>query len=64
MNQEIIFLHQPEYVVFKDFKLSEEELKELDWLAELLSDPDRNFEKLRQIWEKEPKFRILRWGLN
>ncbi len=64
MNQEIIFLHQPEYVVFKDFNLSEEELKELDCLAELLSDPDRNFEKLRQIWEKEPKFRILRGGLN
>lgn len=64
MNQEIIFLHQPEYVVFKDFKLSEEEYMELDRLAELLSAPEENFEKLREIWEKEQKFRILRGGMN
>ena len=64
MNEEIIFLHQPEYVVFKDFKLSEEELYELDKLAELMLEPDKNFPALCQIWENQTKFRILRGGLN
>ena len=64
MNEEIIFLHQPEYVVFKDFKLSEEELDELDKLAELMLEPDKNFPALCQIWENQTKFRILRGGLN
>lgn len=64
MNQEIIFLHQPEYVVEKNFCLSEKELEELDRLAGLLLDPDGNFEKLTHIWETEPKFRILRGALN
>lgn len=64
MNNEIIFLHQPEYLVFKDFKLSEDELKELDSLAELLLEPDKNFDAIRNVWERETKFRILRGGMN
>ncbi len=64
MNHEIIFLHQPAYIADKAFELSEEELLEIDALAELMLDPDGNFEKLKQIWDTEQKFRILRGGLN
>ena len=64
MNQEIIFLHQPAYIASKNFELSEEELKELDGLAGLLLEPNENFEKLREIWETESKFRILSGALN
>jgi len=39
--------------------LSEEELCELDELAELLLDPDKNFEKLCSVWETKRKFRVL-----
>lgn len=64
MNHEIIFLHQPEYIVEKNFALSEEEFEELDKLAEQLLEPNKNFERLVQIWETEQKFRILRGALN
>lgn len=64
MNNEIIFLHQPEYIVEKNFALSEEEFEELDKLAEQLLEPNKNFERLVQIWETEQKFRILRGALN
>ena len=64
MNNEIIFLHQPQYIADKGFALSEQEYKELDALAELLLDPDGNFNELRNIWENEPKFRMLRGALN
>lgn len=64
MNNEIIFLHQPEYIVKKNFSLSEEEYAELDRLAVLLLNPNENFEKLTHIWETEQKFRILRGALN
>lgn len=64
MNHEIIFLHQPAYLVDKGFAATEDELKEIDRLAELMLDPDANFERLKEIWETEPKFRMLRGGLN
>ena len=64
MNHEIIFLHQPESIVEKNFALSEEEFEELDKLAEQLLEPNKNFERLVQIWETEQKFRILRGALN
>lgn len=64
MNHEIIFPHQPAYVLDKGFDLSEGELQELDALAELLLDPDAHFDALNKVWETEPKFRILKGGLN
>lgn len=64
MNDEIIFLHLPKYIVDKNFELSEEEYAELDNLAKLMLDPDKNFEELLQIWNNEPKFRIMTGGLN
>ena len=64
MNDEIIFLHLPKYIQDKDFTLSEEEYKELDNLAELLLNPDENFDKLLEIWNNKTKFRIMSGALN
>ena len=64
MNNEIIFLHTPKYIQYKNFELSEEEYKELDELARLMINPDENFDKLLEIWKKEDKYRIMSGGLN
>lgn len=64
MNEEGIFLHMPKYIVDKDFNLSEEEYKELDYLATLLLDVDRNFLNIQSIWHKELKYRIRKGALN
>lgn len=64
MNDEIIFLHLPKYIQDKNFELSEEEYIELDKLAELLLEPDKNFDKILDIWNNEPKFRIMSGALN
>lgn len=64
MNDEIIFLHLPKYIQDKKFELSEEEYVELDNLAELLLDPDKYFDKILNIWNTEPKFRIMSGALN
>lgn len=64
MNDEIIFLHLPKYIQDKDFILSEEEYKELDNLAELLLNPDENFDKLLEIWNTTIKFRVMSGALN
>lgn len=64
MNDEIIFDFVPRYVLEKNFELNEEELKELDELAELMLSPDDNFEKLCNIWETNLKYRVMSGGLN
>lgn len=64
MNHEIVFLHQPAYVSDKKFELSDEELREIDQLAELMLESDKNFSLLLEIWNQNDKFRILRGGLN
>lgn len=64
MNDEIIFLHMPQYIQDKNFELLEEEYQELDNLAKWMLEPDENFEKLQQIWENTPKFRIMTGALN
>lgn len=64
MNDEIIFLHLPKYIQDKKFELTEEEYKELDKLAILMLEPDENFDKLLQIWNNEPKYRIMSGALN
>lgn len=64
MNNEIIYLHRPEMVGLANFQnLSEGELKEIDNLALLMQKPDDNFDKLREIWETNKKFRLLKGGL-
>ena len=64
MNDEIIFLHLPKYILDKDLNLTEDELKELDDLATLMLEPDINFFKLREIWNNNMKYRIMSGGLN
>src|SRR5699024_10730279 len=64
MNDEIIFLHLPKYIQDKNFELTEEEYKELDKLAALMLDPDENCDELLQIWNNEPKYRIMSGALN
>ena len=48
----------------KNFELDEEEYQELDKLATLLLDPNKNFKKLQNLWNKEVKFRIRKGALN
>lgn len=40
-------------------RLTEEELRELDLLAEWMAEPDRYFDELCTFWEQNRKFRIL-----
>lgn len=63
MNNEILYQHGPAYLVNRMDKLTEEEFKELDDLAEFLQKPDDNFDKLKEIWETNKTFRILTGGL-
>lgn len=64
MNHEIIFLHIPKYIRDKNFELSEEEYQELDKLAILMLEPDKNFDELMKVWNHELKFRIMSGALN
>lgn len=64
MNDEIIFLHLPKYILDKNFELSEDEYKELDELATLMLNVDSNFEKLLEVWNSKAKFRIMPGALN
>jgi len=59
MNNEISYEFQPSYIDKKFDKLTEEDFKEIDELATLLLDPDKNFYKLLNIWNTKRKFRIL-----
>lgn len=64
MNNEIIFLHIPKYIKDKDFELSEEEFMELDKLANLMLEPNKNFDEILRLWNTETKFRIMSGALN
>lgn len=64
MNDEIIFLHLPKYILDKNFDLSEEEYKELDQLAKLMLEPDNNFDELLNIWNTNFKYRVMSGALN
>ncbi|MDO8621544.1 MAG: transglutaminase-like domain-containing protein [Candidatus Levybacteria bacterium] len=60
MNNEIIYLHHPKLVMLGEFeKLSEDQLQEIDHLAELMQKPDDNFDELGKIWNTEKKYRML-----
>ena len=59
MNNEITYSFLPSYLDGKLDKLCEEELKELDQLAEWMKEPDVYFDELRMLWEQKRKFRIL-----
>lgn len=66
MNNEIIYIYGPEcgYGDEKKFEsLTEKELKEVDDLAVLMKNPDKNFDELKKIWETKKGFRLLSGGL-
>lgn len=59
MNDEISYEFQPCYVDGRFDKLTESDFAELDGLALLMLDPDRNFDALKHIWDTNRRFRIL-----
>ena len=64
MNSEITYIHVPEIATYEKFgKLSEKELKEIDNLALLMQNPEKNFDKLQQLWNTSKQFRLLKGGL-
>lgn len=64
MNNEIIYLHGPEMVKMRSFpKLTQKQLEAIDELAELMLDPDANFDRLKHIWETKKESRLLSGAL-
>lgn len=64
MNEENIYLHIPKFIRWHEFpKLHEDQLKEIDKLAKLMTDPDSNLEKLTNIYETRKEFRLVSGGL-
>lgn len=59
MNNEIFYSYQPLYFRGGIHTLSESELHELDRLAELLSEPDKNMEQIEYLWTTNEKFSVL-----
>ena len=59
MNNEILYDQMPSYISFKFDKLSEKDFEEIDELAKLMLESDKNFDKLVKIWNTKKKFRIL-----
>ncbi len=59
MNNEILYLQQPMYISNKFDKLTEKDFEEIDELAKLMLEPDKNFNELVKIWNTNKKFRIL-----
>lgn len=59
MNNEIFYSYQPLYLRGGVHTLSESELCELDDLAELLTDPDKNMEQLEHLYETNEKLSVL-----
>lgn len=62
MNNEIIYSHYPKYLRDKNFQLDTHDFVELDELAKLMLEPDKNFDLLYKIWNSEAKFRIMTGG--
>ncbi len=64
MNDENIYLHIPAPVRLHEFpKLTEEQLNEIDNLAELMLDPDAHFDELQEIFDTKKEWRLFSGGL-
>lgn len=64
MNNEINYVFTPEFIHDIHWaRLRDEELKEIDALAEVMLEPDKNFAKLLDIWNMNRKFRIMKGPL-
>jgi|TARA_B100001964_G_scaffold243241_1_gene320550 hypothetical protein len=59
MNYETFYNQLPSYIHFKFDKLTEKDFEEIDELAKLMLDPDKNFDEILKIWDTKKKFRIL-----
>ncbi|MFG6356350.1 MAG: transglutaminase-like domain-containing protein [Acetatifactor sp.] len=59
LNNEIFYSYQPLYLREGIQALGEEELRELDCLAELLAEPDKNMKKIEHLWAANEKFSVL-----
>lgn len=59
LNNEIFYSYQPLYLREGIQALGEEELRELDCLAELLAEPDKNMKKIVHLWAANEKFSVL-----
>ena len=62
MNSEITYLHTPKLALLNN-SIAEETKKEIDELARLMQNPDKNFETLKRIWETKKELRLLKGGL-
>ena len=63
MNNEIIYMHVPEFIYQQFDKLSDDDLREMDTLATFMQKPDEYFDHLLELWEREKKYRIMKGGL-
>ncbi len=64
MNHEIIYFYHPKIAMLDNFKnINEDQLKKIDYLAQLMINPDENFIALKNIWETNKDFRLLKGGL-
>ena len=59
MNNEIFYSYQPLYLRGGIQTLNESELRELDYLAELLAEPDKNMEQIEHLWNTNEKLSVL-----
>lgn len=59
MNNEIFYSYQPMYLRSGIQTLSGNEICELDYLAELLEDPDGNIERIEHIWNTKEEWFVL-----
>ena len=59
MNNEIFYSYQPLYLRGGIKTLNESELCELDYLAELLLEPDKNMEQIEHLWATNEKLSVL-----
>ncbi len=59
MNNEIFYSFQPLYLRGGIQTLHEGQLRELDQLAELLAEPDKNMEQIEHLWATNEKLSVL-----
>lgn len=62
MNNEIIYLHNP-LINYPWKNVKEEQLKDFDNIAELMLQPDENYEKLKEIFNNNRDIRLLKGAL-
>lgn len=59
MNNKIFYSYQPLYLRGVIKTLNESELCELDYLAELLAEPDKNMEQIEHLQAANEKLSVL-----